>query len=233
LLASLSAADWDIISPLLQLVELRPRQTIHHARMPMDHVYFPERGLVSVSARIAPDQWVEVWLVGSEGMTGVPVVLGDSREPALRRVVQVGGTALRMASGELMRVMAESRSIEGLFRRYIEVVLLQTAQSGACNAHHSLKQRLARWLLLARSGLQDDVLPLTHNVMSRLLGVRRPSVTECLGVLQAQGAILMSRGEIRITDPTSLENICCHCHQVIKHEYQRLVTNHRHNTSKK
>lgn len=199
----------------------------------MEHVYFLERGLVSVSARIAPDQWVEVWLVGSEGMTGVPVVLGDPNEPALRRVVQVGGAALRIKSGELMRVIGQSRSIEGLFRRYIEVVLLQTAQSGACNAHHSLKQRLARWLLLARSGLQDDVLPLTHNILSRLLGVRRPSVTECLGVLQEHGAIRMSRGEIRITDPNALEKTCCHCHQVIKHEYQRLITNHRPQTSKK
>lgn len=223
LLAHLSPSDWDVLNPSLELVDLRPRQIIHHAKMPMDYVYFIERGLVSVSARIAPDQWVEVWLVGCEGMTGVPIVLGAAEQSPLRRVVQVGGNAYRISSDDLVRAMEFSRSLRKLLLRYVAVVLVQTSQSGACNSHHNLKQRLARWLLLARSGLQDDKVPLTHNVLARLLGVRRPSVTDCLGALQEQQTIKTDRGLIEVTDHERLEAICCHCHQIIMNEYRRLI----------
>ena len=223
LLAYLAPSDWDLLSASLELVDLRPRQIIHHAKMPMDYVYFIEKGLVSVSARIAPDQWVEVWLVGCEGMTGVPIVLDAAEQSPLRRIVQVGGRAYRISSSDLAKAIESSRSLKKLLLRYVAVVLLQTSQSGACNSHHSLKQRLARWLLLARSALQEDKLPLTHNVLARLLGVRRPSVTDCLGVLQEQETIKTDRGLIEVTDHERLEAICCHCHQIIMNEYRRLI----------
>ncbi len=189
----------------------------------MEQVYFVDKALISASIRIAPNQWVEVWLVGSEGMTGVPVMLGNVQEPALRRMVQVGGWAYQISSRELLKATAASRTLENVLLRYIEVVLLQISQSSACNSHHTVKQRLARWLLLARDCLQDDTIPLTHNVLARLLGVRRPSVTDCLGVLQNEGAIRLSRGCTEVIDQEPLEKASCHCTQAIRHEYRRLI----------
>ena len=223
LLSALSPEDWEILSPALQLVELKGRQVLHHAKTPMEHAFFIERGLVSVSARVAPEQWVEVWLTGSEGMTGLPILLGNANFPAFRRVVQVGGTAFRISTKDLLRARELRPSLDKLLLCYASVVLLQTSQSGACNAHHSLKQRLARWLLLAKFALNDDNLPITHNVLSRLLGVRRPSVTGCLGVLQEEQSIRMERGLIAVNDPEKLEATCCHCHQLIKQAYIRLI----------
>jgi CRP-like cAMP-binding protein len=193
LLLSLSDADWEALHPALEPVELKSRQILHHSKMPMQHVYFIQKGLVSVSARTTRDQWVEVWLIGVEGMTGIPVVLGDLSEPPLRRIVQVGGRALRIPSEVFRRAVEDSPSLRRTLLKYVQVVMLQTSQSGACNSHHSLKQRLARWLLLARDALEEDQLPLTHNVLARLLGVRRPSVTDCLRVLEQMGAIRNTR----------------------------------------
>src|SRR4051794_20931658 len=117
----------------------------------MKQVYFIERGLVSVTARINRETAVEVWLIGREGMTGVPVVLGGDFAPPHRRVVQVGGSALRIASRDLQRLMGESGVLRKVLLRYAQAILLQASQIGACNAHHSLQERLARWLLIARA----------------------------------------------------------------------------------
>ncbi|PSC03203.1 Crp/Fnr family transcriptional regulator [Alsobacter soli] len=223
LLRRLAPHDRDLLRPHLEPCVLKSRQILHHAKLPMQHVYFIESGLVSVSARISRDRWVEVWLIGSEGMTGIPIVLGDDAEPPLRRIVQVGGTALRLPSEIMRQAMAESASLRRLLSLYVQVVLLQTSQSGACNSHHTLKERLCRWLLLARDGLQDNSLPLTHSVLARLLGVRRPSVTSCLGVLEDMGAIRNTRGMVTITDAHRLEDATCDCHRIITREQRRLL----------
>jgi hypothetical protein len=108
-----------------------------------------------------------------------------------------------------------------LLHRYAHVVLQQTSQSGACNAHHSLRQRLCRWLLVARNALAADELSLTHEVMARLLGVRRASVTECLDLFQKEGMLKLQRGAILVGDTGKLEAACCDCYGLIMREYHR------------
>jgi hypothetical protein len=107
--------------------------------------------------------------------------------------------------------------------RYLAVVLVQTSQSGACNSYHGLKHRLARWLLVARSALSDNDIPLTHDVLAELLGVRRASVTECLEVLQTEGTISTKRGLVQVKNHGALCSLCCDCFRLIEGEYRRLV----------
>jgi CRP-like cAMP-binding protein len=197
---------------------------LDHWNMPIEHVYFIEHGLVSVSAKVGGDSSVEVWLIGCEGMTGVPAVLSDHNAPPHRRVVQVGGKALRISIHDFHHALREATSLRDILLRYVHLVLLQATQSGACNANHLFKQRLARWLLTAREALQADEIPLTHLVLGRLLGVRRPSVTECLSVLESEEAIHSARGVIRIVDSRKLESISCDCHRIIRREYERVFS---------
>lgn len=225
LLASLSASDLDLLTPKLERVEIKARQVLQHANLAMDYVYFPATALITVSTKAVADGWVEVWFVGSEGMIGLPIVLRSSRHTPFRRAALVGGTAFRMKPSELTRALSASQSLTTVLSQYAASVLVEASQSGACNAQHTLKQRLARWLLLARSKLQSDRLPLTHSVLSRLLGVRRPSVTHCLGVIQEEGCLSMSRGIIKITDPERLEAISCSCHSRIMNVYEHLWPN--------
>jgi CRP-like cAMP-binding protein len=204
-------------------VPIQPRQILHHWRLPMDHVYFIEQGLVSVSARISENRFIEAWLIGSEGMIGAPLVLTEADQtPPHRRVVQVGGTARRISAHEFLAVLPELPRLRKLLLQYLDVVLLQTSQSGVCNSAHSRKQRLARWLLVARNALESDRLPLTHDVLSQLLGVRRASVTECLEQLQGEGSVHSSRGLVTIADAMQLQQTSCSCFGLIERENRRL-----------
>src|SRR4051812_21180229 len=205
-------------------VELRPRQVLQHWRLPMPSVYFIESGMVSVSAKVKENRFVAAWLVGSEGMIGAPLVLaGEDRQPAHRRVVQVGGTALRLSAEDFVRILPKTPVLRAVVLRYVSVVLLQASQSGACNTVHRLRQRLARWLLVASNALQSPDVLLTHEVLAELLGVRRASVTECLEVLEEEGCIANSRGAIHIRDAAMLRGTSCKCFEFIEREELRLM----------
>lgn len=222
LLRGLPAAEWETLGACMERVELRPRQVLHHWNMPMRDVYFVEHGLISVSVRISREQAVEAWLIGSEGMTGIPVLLGDDDNPSHRRVVQVGGTAFRIAAGDLMASVRELDTLRETLLRYVQFVLGQTSQWGACNAHHNVRQRTARWLLTARDALESDALPVTHQLLARLLGVRRASVSECLSALEADGVIRNTRSLVEIADAQALSAIACDCHRAVRRAYRHL-----------
>ncbi len=223
LLQAISPRDLQTLWPHLTLVGLKPRQTIHHSGTPMEFIYFVESGLVAVSAKASPSKWVEVWLIGSEGMTGLPVLLGDTDDPPFRRVVQVSGSAYRTSRSDFQNIVENAPSLRATLLKYTQFVLLQTSQSAICEAHHSLKQRLCRWLLLAHDALDGEDIPLTHQMLARLLGVRRAGITECLRVLENEGALENTRALICIKDQGTLENLACGCHALIKGEYRRLI----------
>ncbi len=213
------------ILSISEQTEIHPRQVLHHWRLPMESVYFIERGLVSVSAKVDDTRFVEVWLTGSEGMIGAPLVLDEEdQKPPHRRIVQVGGVARRIPAREFTAVLRELPILRKTVLRYINVVLLQTSQSGACNSVHSVRQRLARWLLVACNGLESTDLPLTHEVLAQLLGIRRASVTECLDAFEREGSIRIARGAIKIRDEAALRSVCCDCFDLIDREYRRQMS---------
>jgi CRP-like cAMP-binding protein len=214
----------DELSQVLAISErvpLFPHQILHDCRVPMEHVYFVESGLVSVAAKVGDDRFVEVWLVGSEGLAGAPVVLGAGTEPLHRRTVQVAGQALRTKTREFRQAMEDLPGFRRALYGYLNVVLSQTSQSGACNSTHSLKHRLARWLLVARFCLDNDDIPLTHSVLAQLLGVRRASVTECLEQFENMGLVNTRRGKITVCRLDDLKKTSCDCFHMIDREYAR------------
>ena len=222
LLGRLPEKEMVRLMPLFERIELTPRQILHHRNLPMEHIYFVECGLVSVMAKTSHREWVEVWLIGSDGMTGIPIVLGDTH-PAHRRVVQIGGSALRISTQVFRHLLQVSEPLRGIVLNYVDVVLLQTSQSGACNAQHTVKQRLARWLLLARDVLGSSRMPVPHEMLGRLIGVRRATITDCLNEFEACAAVRTARRLIEITDAQLLESLSCDCYHIIKHERLRLL----------
>jgi CRP-like cAMP-binding protein len=205
-------------------VELRRRQILHHWRMPMHFGYFMESGLVSVSAKVSADEFVETWLIGSEGMVGLPfALLEHDPTPPHRRVVQVGGTAFRIRADDFRVLLSQLPGFRRVVHRYLDFVLFLTSQTGACNSFHVLKERLSRWLLLASDCLASNTVPLTHEVMAHLLGVRRASVSECLETLEQEGGIVLARSAIMIVDEGRLQANCCVCFRLIEKEYARLL----------
>ncbi|MGE5539622.1 MAG: Crp/Fnr family transcriptional regulator [Gemmatimonas sp.] len=215
LLRRLDTAGLQRLWPHLEPVALKARRMLQHAGTPMDHVYFIEAGLVSVVARTGPSKMVETWLIGREGLVGVPAVLGQ-RGTAHGRLVQVDGTALRIDAATMRTIMDENAGIRRVILRYVQSILVQASQNGACNAHHSVQQRLAKWLLVASDKCGSDVLPLAQHVLARMLGVRRATVGESIAVLEKSGALGRSRSMIRIADRGRLEDAACYCYRVVR-----------------
>ncbi len=222
LLQRLPTPELERLIACVEHVALKPRQILHHWEMPMRDAYFVEHGLVSVSVKISRERAVEGWLIGSEGVVGLPVLFGDHARAPFRRVVQVGGCAWRISAEDLARCIRELDTLRALLQRYAMFVLSQTSQWGACNAQHRIKERMGRWLLTACEGLESNRLPVTHTLLARLLGVRRAGVSECLNVLESEGAICNTRKLVVVADPEMLRSISCECHSIIQRDYRRL-----------
>lgn len=208
--------------PHMESVTLQPKRVLHYPQTPMPHLYFPEEGLISIVAYAGEGKGVEGWLLGREGFMGIPIILGED-SPSHRRVVQVGGTALRIRSETALKAMDEIPELRKLLFYYVQVVLMQTAQLSACNAAHSVQQRVARWLLMAQDRCGTDTLPLTHEIIARMLGIRRATVTDCIIGLEKGGIVEKARSLIQITDRDRLKDASCSCYRIIRNAEKRLI----------
>lgn len=222
LLRALPADCLDRLWPHMESVALQPKRVLHYPQTPMPHLYFPEEGLISIVAYAGEGKGVEGWLVGREGFTGIPIILGED-SPSHRRVVQVGGTALRIRSETALKAMDEMPDLRKLLLYYVQVVLMQTAQLSACNATHSVQQRVARWLLMAQDRSGADTLPLTHEIIARMLGIRRATVTDCIIGLEKNGILEKARSLIQITDRDRLKVASCACYRMVRNAEKRLI----------
>jgi CRP-like cAMP-binding protein len=182
LLASLSTGDFDLLEPHLEPVTLGRRKILERPNRRIDAVYFPEAGFTSVVAVQSKGKQVEVGLIGREGMTGLPMVLGNHRSPHAT-YVQVSGKGKCVPATELRKAIQTSVSLRDSLLKFVQAFGVQTTHTAICNAQAKLEVRLARWLLMAHDRIGDDTLPLTHEFLSLMLAVRRPGVTEALHAL--------------------------------------------------
>lgn len=226
LLSALDASELRELSRHLEPVPLRPRQVLQERNLPVTHAYFVERGIASLLSRAGERGSLEVGIVGVQGFVGLPVVLGTLRSPH-RCVVQVGGEALRIGTEPLQRAMSDIPRLRALLLGYVQAVMVQSAQLVVCNTRHSLSERLARSLLLAHDRLGGNEVPLTHQSLSRLLGVRRAGVTTAVGQMERAGLIRRGRGRLVISDVQGLQHASCECYRAINAEHDRILSGGR------
>lgn len=162
-------------------------------------------------------------MVGRLGFVGVAAVLGTMRSPN-RCVMEVPGEALRITAEDMRHVMETTPAVRQQLLNYVHALLVQNTQTALCNVRHELEERLCRWLLLASDRLDDTIVPLTHDQLAMILGVRRAGVTTALSVLQELGAVIKTRGAVEIVDRAILEKTTCECYRIIASEYKRLTT---------
>jgi CRP-like cAMP-binding protein len=165
---------------------------------------------------------IEVGLIGNEGLVGVPIVLGASTAP-VEAMVQIPGSALRMPTRVLQEEIVGNTALLPLLLRYAQALHIQVTQTAACNGRHTLHERLARWLLMAHDRSTGDDLPLNHEFLSMMLGVRRSGVTVVLSDLKAAGLIDNGRSNVTILDRRRLRAASCDCYESVRREYQRLL----------
>lgn len=222
LLAALPPAVLKRLLPNLSRVALPLRQGLYHPDAPIDAVYFPETGMISLVANMDDGMQAEVGLIGREGLLGVPLLLGVDTS-FVEAVVQLPGAALRMGVREFRHELEVNASFRTLLLRYNEAQQAQLMQTAACNGRHALEQRLARWLLMAHDRSAGDELPVTHDLMAMMLGVHRPSVTVAAGALQRAGLIRYSGGRVTVLDRPGLEATSCECYASVKRRFTALL----------
>ncbi len=221
LLALLPPAEYRRLSGHLQTVSLPVKQVLYKARSPIDYVYFPVRGIVSAMTIMADGRAIEVATIGNEGMAGLTAFIGGESS-ANEVMVQVSGEAVRMRAATLTEECGRDGPLRRLLILYNTAFATQVSYSVACNGLHKVEQRCCRWLLMTQDRVGSDVLPLTHEFLSIMLGVQRSSVTEVLHPLQERGLVRNSRGQITVRDRPGLEATSCECYRVVKDEFSRL-----------
>jgi CRP-like cAMP-binding protein len=222
LLASLSTADHGLLAPHLESVTLELRKSLERPNRRISAAYFPEAGIASVVAVQSNGKRVEVGLIGREGMTGLPIVLGDNRSPH-STYMQVAGNGKCIPATMLNTAIRTSVTLRDSFLKFVQTFGVQITQTAICNAQSRLDVRLARWLLMAQDRVAGDTLPLTHEFLSLMLGVRRSGVTEALHILGNQGLISHGRGQITVKNRKGLERAAGEAYGAPEAEYRRLI----------
>jgi CRP-like cAMP-binding protein len=227
LLAALPAADFERLEPRLELVPMALGQMLYEPGVQMRHAYFPTTSIVSLHYVTESGASAETAGVGNEGVVGVPLFMGGNTTSS-SAVVQTAGHAYRLDRATLKQEFDSAGTLQRLLLRYTQALMTQMAQTAVCNRHHSVEQQLCRWLLLTLDRLPDRELVMTQELVASMLGVRRESVTDAAGSLQAAGYIRYRRGHIGVLDRAGLEMQVCECYGVVKKELDRLLSDVHH-----
>jgi CRP-like cAMP-binding protein len=212
----LKALDGDIIARLgLQPVKFELEHEIESPGDPIDHLYFLEEGMASMTTTFKDESQVEVGMFGYESVIGVSALMG-TKESLNRVYTQIAGHGYRCHVEDARREFRLGGYFQSLVLRYVQAQLVQAMQSAGCNAKHNIEQRLARWLLLCADRAHVDTFKISHEFLADMLGVRRPTVSTTAGILKRKGLIDYTRGEIRILDVPGLTKASCECYLTIK-----------------
>ena len=207
----------------LKQVDLRFGDVLAESVQPVDRVYFPTAGVVSLVVEMKVGDMIETAMVGRDGVANATAAL-DGKVSLHKAIVQVAGQASAIAPDSLRSLTDEFPPFRSILIRHEQVVLAQAQQSAGCNASHTVEARMCRWLLRLRDLTGSDELKLTQEFLAQMLGVRRTSVSLVAGTLQKAGFISYSRGTIRLLDAGQLEQGACECYETVKGHYERLLT---------
>jgi CRP-like cAMP-binding protein len=215
LLAALPKKEYQSMRPELTAVTLAFGEILYERGDTISHVYFPNTSVISLLSTVAERDSLEVGMVGNEGMAGLFVFMGIDKADTCG-LVKSGGSALRMKSATLRKISNQSSSLHTILHRYTYSLLSQISQSSACNRFHSADARLARWLLMTSDRMRSNEVRLTQDFLSKLMGIRRETVSQAAGDLQKRKLINYSRGAIAILNRPGLEQASCNCYTIIR-----------------
>jgi CRP-like cAMP-binding protein len=221
LLNRLPAAEYRRLEPHLKMVHLTPKHIIYKAYATIDYVYFPISGIISAMTIMDDGSAIEVATIGKEGIAGLSAFFGGNTSPH-EMMVQVEGDGMRLSAEVLEAEAKSSGPMRKILSLYNSALQTQIGYAVACNGLHTIEKRCARWLLMTQDRIESDVLPLTHEFLSIMLGVRRSSVTGALQPLHDQGFISTGRGKIQILKRKGLEAVSCECYRRTQEEFHRL-----------
>ena len=220
ILGTLPRKEYQKLLPILEPVNLSFGEILYESQAQIRYVYFPNDCFVSMLTTVDADKAAEVGLIGSEGMIGVPMALGVAISP-FRAVVQGEGTAMRMTTADFRRNFTMSAALKREVFLFTHLLMIQIAQTAACNRFHVVTQRMARWLLMTHDRVNSNEFRITQEFLALMLGVRRVGVSAAMCALRDRKVIAYRRGTIRILDQGGLVAAACSCYKTVKDTYSR------------
>jgi CRP-like cAMP-binding protein len=222
ILGRLPADEWSRLAASACIVTLKHAQVLFKDDEPSDMAYFPLTAIVSMIALLKDGREIEYGTIGREGMIGLQVALG-SQPLRGEAMVQLEGEAA-VFDGAFLRNMREDHDtvLHALLLRYAQATINVLAQSTACNAVHTIRERAARWILMTRDRAGGNEFPLTQEFLSKMLGVRRAGINDVAREFQQQGLITYAHGHMEILDGEALEKAACECYEIVTEEYEHI-----------
>lgn len=227
LLSVLPAAEMNLLKPHLEKKYLSPGEIVYQAGDSINHVYFPQNGMISLLAVTEQGQTVEVGYTGCEGLVGIPILLGQN-EMVYQALAQAPTDCLRVDAAQAVKLFKDSGFFHDVVLRYMYVLLKQTAQTCVCNHFHKIEDRLCRWLTVMCERSGNRHLLLTQEFLAHMLGVQRTSIGMIANVLQKAGIIRYRRGKVEILDFERMKNSACECYRIVRDEQQRFLEETKH-----
>jgi CRP-like cAMP-binding protein len=207
--------EFEQLRPHLEFSTLSIHQVLQDTGHAIEHGYFPNSGFASLLVVTSDAKSVELSTVGRDGFIGTSLAAGI-RDSFQRVIVQGPGEAFRVKSETLRTLLPDLPVLQQSINRYLLLQGMQVAQVAACNRLHEIDQRLARWLLLSHDRSGGNSFPITHDLLSQMLGSGRPSVTVAAGTLQRAGLIEYTRGVVKVVSRAGLEDAACECYDAIR-----------------
>jgi len=223
LLGALPRKDYRRLLSVLELVKLELGEILYESHAEIQYVYFPIDCFVSMLTTVDIGQAAEVGLIGAEGMVGVPMALGVAVSP-FRAIVQGAGTAMRLRTIDFRRNFTKSAALKREVFLFTHLLMIQIAQTAACNRFHLVTQRMARWLLMTRDRVNSNEFRITQTFLALMLGVRRPRVSLAMSSLRERNLIVYRRRAITILDQAGLVAAACGCYKTVKDAYAQAHT---------
>jgi CRP-like cAMP-binding protein len=223
LLSALPQAEFERLHAHMDDEVFGVRDVVYRANGPIRHVYFPRSGMLSMVLVLKDGATSEAGVAGNEGMVGVPVFLGASKSPT-QVICQHPCEAWRLPAEAFRDEVRRDGALRKIVQRYTLATLNQLGQTAACNNHHSVHKKLARWLLMTHDRAGADEFPITQEFLAMMVGSHRPSVTVTARMLQQEGLIRYSRGQIAVLDRPGLEAAACECYRVVRDEFDRILS---------
>src|SRR5450755_2849444 len=218
LLGALPRKDYQKLLPVLEPIKLTFGEILYESHTQIRHVYFPIDCFVSMLTTVDAGRAAEVGLIGCEGMIGVPMALGVAVSP-FRAVVQGGGTAMRLKTVDFRRNFSDSPALKREVFLFTHLLMIQIAQTAACNRFHVVTQRMARWMLMTSDRVNSNEFRITQEFLALMLGVRRVGVTVAMSGLRERKLIRYRRGTITILDYGGLVAVACGCYKTVRDIY--------------
>jgi CRP-like cAMP-binding protein len=210
---------WESWHQKIEHIELQLGQVVFDVGDPITHVYFPSTSVISMTHLLLDGESIEVAMIGAEGIVGMSALMGDAKSSVRSLVLKAGG-AYRVPASWMKREFEHSSAVMQIMLRFSQTLMMQISQIAACNSHHSLEQRLSRWLMLYADRVKDKHILCTQELIAQTLGVRRERLAKVASALKKQGLIDYSRGAIALVNKEGLKRTTCECYGAIKRSYE-------------